>query len=96
MATERKLYWGSGSTPAWRVLIALKEKGLEFDSKLIEFSKGERFFLESARSTDLYRLVGSLETVTTSRNSTGPAILPVRLLQLILVFNTLQLHVRCH
>ena len=47
MATERKLYWGSGSTPAWRVLIALKEKGLEFDSKLIEFSKGERFVLES-------------------------------------------------
>ncbi|BDA49420.1 Glutathione S-transferase A [Coccomyxa sp. Obi] len=41
MASERKLYWGSGSTPAWRVLIALKEKGLEFDSKLIEFSKGE-------------------------------------------------------
>ncbi len=45
MATERKLYWGSGSTPAWRVLIALKEKGLDFDSKLVEFSKGDTSFL---------------------------------------------------
>lgn len=41
MAPERKIYWGSGSTPARRVLIALKEKGLTFESKLIEFSKGE-------------------------------------------------------
>nr|AAC50036.1 glutathione S-transferase [Coccomyxa sp. PA] len=50
MATERKLYWGSGSTPAWRVLIALKEKGLEFDSRLIEFSKGEH------KSEDILKL----------------------------------------
>ena len=36
-----KLYWGSGSTPAWRVLCVLEEKGLDYESKLIEFSKSE-------------------------------------------------------
>lgn len=41
MAAQRKIYWGSGSAPAWRVLIALKEKGLEYENKLIEFSKGK-------------------------------------------------------
>lgn len=41
MAAQRTLYWGSGSTFAWRVLIALKEKGLDFESKVIEFSKSE-------------------------------------------------------
>jgi glutathione S-transferase len=41
MAAQRKIYWGSGSAPAWRVLIALKEKGLEYENKLIEFSKGD-------------------------------------------------------
>ncbi|KAK9904687.1 hypothetical protein WJX75_000588 [Coccomyxa subellipsoidea] len=39
MAAQRTLYWGSGSTFAWRVLIALREKGLDFESKVIEFSK---------------------------------------------------------
>ena len=39
MAIE--LYWGSGSPFAWRVLLALEVKGLKYESKLLEFSKGE-------------------------------------------------------
>lgn len=38
---KRSIVWGSGSTPAWRVLIALKEKELPYESDLIEFSKGK-------------------------------------------------------
>ncbi|KAK9818236.1 hypothetical protein WJX72_009208 [[Myrmecia] bisecta] len=41
MAANRFIIWGSGSGPAWRVLIALEEKQLEYESRLIEFSKGE-------------------------------------------------------
>lgn len=40
MASERVLYWGSGSTPAWKAMVALEEKGLEYTPKLIEWSKG--------------------------------------------------------
>ena len=36
---SRTIYWGSGSTPAWRVLICLEEKGLPYDSRIVEFSK---------------------------------------------------------
>ena len=36
-----KLYWGSGSPFAWRVMLALEVKGLAYESKLLEFSKGE-------------------------------------------------------
>ncbi|EIE19038.1 glutathione S-transferase [Coccomyxa subellipsoidea C-169] len=50
MAAQRTIWWGSGSAPAWRVLIGLKEKGLEYDSKLIEFSKKEH------KSEDILRL----------------------------------------
>jgi glutathione S-transferase len=39
--STRVIYWGSGSVPAWRVLVTLKEKQLEFESRLLEFSKGE-------------------------------------------------------
>ena len=39
MAIE--LYWGSGSPFAWRVMLALEVKKLAYESKLIEFSKGE-------------------------------------------------------
>ncbi len=39
MAIE--LYWGSGSPFAWRVMLTLEVKGLEYQSKLLEFSKGE-------------------------------------------------------
>lgn len=36
------LYWGSGSPPCWRVLIALEEKNLQgFQHKLLSFDKGE-------------------------------------------------------
>jgi glutathione S-transferase len=39
MAME--VYWGSGSPFAWRVLLTLEVKGLPYESKLLEFSKGE-------------------------------------------------------
>jgi len=39
MAME--LYWGSGSPFAWRVMLTLEVKGLAYESKLLEFSKGE-------------------------------------------------------
>ena len=39
MALE--LYWGSGSPFAWRVMLSLEVKRLSYESKLLEFSKGE-------------------------------------------------------
>lgn len=36
-----KLYWGSGSPYAWRAMLALIIKGVEFDDQLLEFSKKE-------------------------------------------------------
>jgi len=39
MAIE--LYWGSGSPFAWRVMLTLEVKGLNYESKLLEFSKGD-------------------------------------------------------
>jgi glutathione S-transferase len=39
MAIE--LYWGSGSPFAWRVMLTLEVKRLNYASKLLEFSKGE-------------------------------------------------------
>jgi glutathione S-transferase len=39
MAIE--LYWSSGSPFAWRVMLTLELKGLEYESRLLELSKGE-------------------------------------------------------
>jgi glutathione S-transferase len=39
MAIE--LYWGSGSPFAWRAMLTLEVKGLTYESKLLEFSKGD-------------------------------------------------------
>jgi glutathione S-transferase len=39
MALE--IFWGSGSGPAWRVLLALAVKGVPFESHLLSFSKRE-------------------------------------------------------
>jgi glutathione S-transferase len=36
-----ELYWGSGSPFAWRVMLTLEVKGLAYQSKLLEFSKGD-------------------------------------------------------
>ena len=36
-----KIFWGSGSTPAWRVLACMEEKNLDYESKIVEFSKRE-------------------------------------------------------
>ncbi|NP_001316278.1 glutathione S-transferase A-like [Kryptolebias marmoratus] len=42
MAKDMTLYWGSGSPPCWRVMIALEEKNLQgYNSKLLSFEKGE-------------------------------------------------------
>lgn len=44
MATDKSemfIYWGSGSPPAWRALITLKEKGLDYKDKLLSFSAKE-------------------------------------------------------
>ena len=35
------LYWGSGSPFAWRVMLTLEVKRIAYESKLLEFSKGE-------------------------------------------------------
>lgn len=34
-------YWGSGSPWAWRAMLGLELKGLAYESKLLQFSKGE-------------------------------------------------------
>jgi glutathione S-transferase len=39
MALE--VFWGSGSGPAWRVLLALAIKNVPYESRLLSFSKGE-------------------------------------------------------
>jgi glutathione S-transferase len=36
-----QIYWGSGSPYAWRVLLAAALKRIPYDSKLLEFSKGQ-------------------------------------------------------
>jgi hypothetical protein len=40
MASQRLLFWGSGCVPAWRVNATLQEKCLDFEPKLVQFSKG--------------------------------------------------------
>jgi glutathione S-transferase len=35
------LYWGSGSPFSWRVLLALEHKGLQYESRLLQFDKQE-------------------------------------------------------
>lgn len=40
-STQLTLYWGSGSPTAWRVLIFLAEKNIQFESKLLSLMKGE-------------------------------------------------------
>jgi len=42
MAKNMMLYWGSGSPPCWRVMIALEEKKLQgYNHKLLSFDKKE-------------------------------------------------------
>lgn len=44
MSAEKEevfLYWGSGSTPCWRVQIALEEKSIVYGQKLLSFDKNE-------------------------------------------------------
>ena len=43
MATNMMLYWGSGSPPCWRAMLALEEKGLGgYGNKLISFANKEQ------------------------------------------------------
>src|SRR5579871_3463432 len=39
MALE--IFWGSGSPYSWRVLLGAELKGLDYESRLLDFSKGE-------------------------------------------------------
>ncbi|XP_075867579.1 glutathione S-transferase A-like [Nelusetta ayraudi] len=42
MAKDMTLFWGSGSPPCWRVMIALEEKNLQgYNQKLFSFEKKE-------------------------------------------------------
>ncbi len=41
MSDGLKIYWGSGSGPAWRVLLAAELKKLPYESKLLSFSGRE-------------------------------------------------------
>lgn len=34
-------YWGSGSPPSWRVMLALEHKKLPYESRLLSFANGE-------------------------------------------------------
>lgn len=36
-----EVYWGSGSPYSWRVLLALTMKGVPYESKLLQFSRGD-------------------------------------------------------
>jgi glutathione S-transferase len=47
MAIE--LYWGSGSPFAWRVMLTLEVKNLPYESKLLEFSRGDNKSAEYLR-----------------------------------------------
>jgi glutathione S-transferase len=42
MASKIFVYWASGSPPCWRVMLALEEKGVPYESKLLQFSKNEQ------------------------------------------------------
>jgi glutathione S-transferase len=39
--TTLTFYWGSGSPWAWRAMLGLELKGLRYESKILQFSKGE-------------------------------------------------------
>jgi glutathione S-transferase len=39
--TNLTFYWGSGSPWAWRAMLGLELKGLRYESKILQFSKGE-------------------------------------------------------
>jgi len=42
MASKFHLFWGSGSPPAWRVMLVLEEKGLSgYSNTLVHFDKNE-------------------------------------------------------
>jgi len=43
--SDRVLYWLSGSPPCWRVMAVLKEKGLDYESKRLDGSKGSLQYL---------------------------------------------------
>ena len=43
MADDMFLFWGSGSVPCWKAMIALDEKGFRgYKNKLISFDKNEQ------------------------------------------------------
>lgn len=58
MATERVLYWGSGSPPCWRVMALLTEKQLDYQSKQISFSESKDFDKELIQKVKLISIAG--------------------------------------
>ncbi len=97
MAANRVLYWGSGSTPCFRVLFALEEKGLEYESKLLEFSKSSFSSTESyrndrmeQRNTKVKRSLHSIHAVSFRRSKTAT----LSLTNLPLSCSTLKVNIR--
>jgi len=39
--SELEFFWGSGSQPAWSVMLALEVKGIPYQSRLLSFSAGD-------------------------------------------------------
>lgn len=35
------LYWGSGSSPCWRIMLVLEEKNIAYGNKLLSFNDNE-------------------------------------------------------
>ena len=54
--SELEVFWGSGSQPSWRVLLALEVKGLPYKSHLISFSAGEHKTPEFLRMNPRHRV----------------------------------------
>jgi hypothetical protein len=49
LASPLEIYWISGSPFAWRVLLTAEVKGIPYEGKLLDASKGELKNSDSAR-----------------------------------------------
>ena len=54
--TDLEVFWGSGSQPSWRVLLALEVKRLPYKSHLLSFSAGEHKTPEFLRLNPRHRV----------------------------------------
>lgn len=88
MSEEIFLYWGSGSTPCWRVQITLEEKNIPYGQKLLSFDKNEH------KTEELLKLNprGQLPTLkigNTSLNESLGACLYLEVISIIITFSYL-------